>query len=89
MGRHAGTAPPVDPRSRLTVWLERVLVGIGAGGVIAVVLRWAGTSTSTAVTVGLAVLLLVPVAAWVASTVPSPSRGPDDEPGEHAADERH
>ncbi len=76
MGRHAGSAPPVDPRSRVTVWLERLLVGILAGGVIAVVLRWAGTAPSTSVTVGLGVLLLVPVAAWVASTVPSPP--PDD-----------
>lgn len=82
MGRHAGRER-VDLRTRLTTWLERVLVGIGAAGVIAVVLRWAGTSVATAVTVGVAVLVLVPVAAWVASTVP---QGTDDEappPGPH------
>ncbi len=87
MGRHAGREPRVDLRTRLAAWLERVLVGIGAAGVVAVVLRWAGTSVGTAVTVGLAVLVLVPAAAWVASTVP---QGDDDEaprtgphPGHH------
>lgn len=82
MGRHAGTAPPVDPRSRVTVWLERLLVGILAGGVIAVVLRWAGTPSRTSFAVGVAVLVFVPLAAWVASTVPPPyddgaDEGPD------------
>lgn len=88
MGRHAGRTPPVDPRTRVTVWLERLLVGIGAGGVIAVVLRWAGTSASTSVTVGIAVLLFVPLAAWVASTVPSSSDAHDDEHDERPDERR-
>ncbi len=87
MGRHAGSTPPVDPRTRVTVWLERLLVGIGAGGVIAVVLRWAGTSASTSIVVGVAVLLFVPLAAWVASTVPS-SDAPDDEHDERPDERR-
>jgi len=78
MGRHAGRTP-VDLRTRVTTWIERVLVGIGAAGVIAVVLRWAGTSVTTAVRVGVAVLVLVPVAAWVASTVPGPVDDEDDD----------
>ncbi|MCR6689528.1 hypothetical protein [Cellulomonas sp.] len=80
MGRHAGSSQPVarEPGAAALVWLERGLLGLVAGAVIALVLRWAGLTAGTSLVVGIVVLVLVPVAAWVASTVPGPAQ--DDEP---------
>lgn len=81
MGRHAGSSEPAarEPGAAALVWLERGLLGLVAGAVIALVLRWAGLAADPSLVVGIVVLVLVPVAAWVASTVPDrPAH--DDEP---------
>lgn len=76
MGRHAdAVAPAPDGPGRASVWLERGAVGLVAGGLLALVLRWAGWSWTSSLLVGAAVLVGVPVAAWLAATVPAP---PDD-----------
>jgi len=88
MGRHGGGPDPHDePAHRLLAWLEHVLVGVAAGGVVALILRWAGTAPRTSVTVGIVVLALVTVAAWLASTVPAPAE-PDDGADDRPADRR-
>ena len=72
MGRHASAEP--DPQSRghrtLVVWAERAAMGLAAGVVMLFVLRWANLSWSAAAAIAVGVAVLVPVAAWVASTVP-------------------
>lgn len=71
MGRHASPPPAADAgRSRLLRLAERVALGLVAGAVILGVMRWAGAEWSTAVWVAVGTAVLVPVAAWVASTVP-------------------
>ena len=84
MGRHAASpgpepvpapqqkpvAVPVAPAHPVVVWIERILLGLAAGGGICAVLRWAGTSWTAALWVAAVIAVLVPVAAWVAATVP-------------------
>ena len=77
MGRHASPAPdpvaapePTPPAHKVLVWFERVLLGLAAGAGIFFVLRWAGTSGEAAAWIAAAIAVLVPVAAWLAATVP-------------------
>ncbi|WP_028047153.1 hypothetical protein [Cellulomonas sp. URHE0023] len=77
MGRHASPGPepepvpePVTPGRRLVIWVERVLLGLAAGAGILAVLRWAGTPWTSSIWIAAAVAVLVPAAAWLASTVP-------------------
>ena len=73
MGRHASPEPADEPERRahpLGVWMERVLLGLAAGAGIFGVLVWAGTSWTGAVWVAAAIVVIVPAAAWLASTVP-------------------
>jgi len=78
MGRHATPDPdaPQTPRRRfgplVLVGLERIGLGLVAGGVTLGVLRWAGTSWTASLWIAGAVAVVVPAAAWVASTVPGP-----------------
>ncbi|MDM7855943.1 hypothetical protein [Cellulomonas alba] len=90
MGRHASGAEPVaDPRSRrraqVVTWLERAGLGVAAGAVTLLVLRWADVGWSTALLVGGAALVAVPLFAWVASTVPGHAHGSSDD----ASDRHH
>jgi len=89
MGRHAsGAALAVDPRARrravVVAWLERVGLGVAAGVVTLFALRWADVGWGTALLIGGAALVAVPLFAWVASTVPghtahgSAGRAPDE-----------
>lgn len=77
MGRHASAEP--DPQARghrtLVVWAERVAMGLGAGLVMLFVLRWANLSWAASAAIAVGVTVLVPVAAWVASTVPGHDDG--------------
>jgi len=77
MGRHASAdpTPQASGHRGLVVWIERVGMGLAAGLVMLVVLRWANLSWSQAIAISAGVAVLVPVAAWVASTVP----GHDDQ----------
>ncbi|WP_028049136.1 hypothetical protein [Cellulomonas sp. URHD0024] len=77
MGRHASAGPepepgpePVTATGHLVIWAERVLLGIAAGVGILVVLHWAGTPWSSSLWIAAVVAVLVPAAAWLASTVP-------------------
>ncbi|MEN0129550.1 MAG: hypothetical protein AAGC49_08920 [Brevundimonas sp.] len=72
MGRHASAEPaPREHGHRpLVLWAERIAMGVAAGVVILFVLRWANLSWAAAAAIALGVLVLVPIAAWVASTVP-------------------
>lgn len=75
MGRHAsGDETVVDPHARrralVVVWLERAGLGLTAGLVTLLVLRWADVDWGVALLVGGAALVAVPLLAWVASTVP-------------------
>lgn len=89
MGRHASRAPDaVDPRAarraRVVTWLERVALGLAAAVVTVLVLRWAGVSWGTAALVGVAALVVIPVLAWVAATVPGHPHGDAGHPhGDH------
>ena len=76
MGRH-NTPDPAEQlplRTRVLrwvlLWLERLGLGLAAGAGTLGVLRWAGTSWTAALWIAGAVAVLVPVAAWLASTVP-------------------
>ncbi|MDM7832602.1 hypothetical protein [Cellulomonas edaphi] len=77
MGRHASVEPTPQEQGhpRRTVWLERVGMGLAAGVVILLVLRWADLSWATAAAIAVGVTVLVPLAAWVASTVPGHDSG--------------
>ncbi|MBT0995625.1 hypothetical protein KIN34_15190 [Cellulomonas sp. DKR-3] len=82
MGRHADAPVPApDAPRRRSVWLERAATGLVAGAVLALVLRWTGWSWSASLLLGAAVLAGVPLAAWLAGTVP----GPPDDGGRAAA----
>ena len=70
MGRHASAEPAPHERGRLTLWAERIGMGVAAGVVMLFVLRWANLSWPAATAIAVGVTVLVPVAAWVASTVP-------------------
>ncbi|WP_315099317.1 hypothetical protein [uncultured Cellulomonas sp.] len=76
MGRHntPGPAERLPLRTRLRrrvlVWLERLGLGLAAGAGTLGVLRWAGTSWTAGLWIAGAVAVVVPVAAWLASTVP-------------------
>jgi len=72
MGRHASAEPEPQRRGHptLTLWAERVGMGLAAGIVMLLVLRWADLSWAASVGIAAGVVVLVPVAAWVASTVP-------------------
>jgi len=77
MGRHASPGPEPEPASepatrghRVVVWVERVLLGLAAGGGTLAVLHWAGTSWTSSIWIAGVVAVLVPAAAWLASTVP-------------------
>lgn len=76
MGRHATPDPAADQslRQRLTrrvvVWLERIGLGLAACAGTLLVLRWAGTSWTASLWIAGAIAVVVPVAAWLASTVP-------------------
>jgi hypothetical protein len=89
MGRHAsGSEPVADPRTRrrtlVVTWLERVGLGVAAGAVTLLALRWADVGWSTALLVGGAALVAVPLFAWVASTVPGhPHASTDHTSGRH------
>jgi fatty acid desaturase len=87
MGRHAsGPEPVLDRRTRwrgrLVVVGERLALGAGAGAVTALVLWWAGVAARTAGLVGLAALVVVPLLAWIAASVPPhPHASQDEVPG--------
>jgi hypothetical protein len=76
MGRHATPDPaaeqPLRTRlaQRLVLWLERIALGLAAGAGTLGVLRWAGTSWTACLWIAGSVTVVVPVAAWLASTVP-------------------
>ena len=76
MGRHATPDPAQElpPRRRLArlvvLWLERIGLGLAAGAGTLGVLRWAGTSWTASLWIAGAVAVIVPIAAWLASTVP-------------------
>ena len=78
MGRHntPGPAAQLPARTRLgrflMRWLERIGLGLVAGACTFGVLRWAGTSTTASLWIAGTVAVIVPVAAWLASTVPGP-----------------
>ena len=78
MGRH-NTADPGEPvpagtvvGRRTVLWLERIGLGIASGAGTLGVLLWAGTSWTASLWIAGAVAVVVPVAAWLASTVPGP-----------------
>jgi hypothetical protein len=77
MGRHASAepAPQASGHRGLVVWVERIGMGLAAGIVMLLVLRWADVSWDAAVVIAAGVTVLVPVAAWVASTVPGHDDG--------------
>jgi len=78
MGRH--NTP--DPEAQLPAWtrlgrfllrwLERIGLGLVAGACTLGVLLWAGTSWTASLWIAGTVTVIVPVAAWLASTVPGP-----------------
>ncbi len=76
MGRHATSGPEETPRARATArgrvvrWSERLGFGVAAAAGTLGVLRWAGTSWTAALWIVGAVVVVVPTAAWLASTVP-------------------
>ncbi|MBO3084575.1 hypothetical protein [Cellulomonas fengjieae] len=80
MGRHNTPDPTAKAPLRarvarhVVVWLERIGFGVVAGAGTLGVLRWASTSWTASLWIAGAVAVLVPLAAWLASTVP----GPDD-----------
>lgn len=81
MGRHAtpDDTPELPARRRaarfLVLWLERVGLGMAAGAGTLGVLRWAGTSWTASLWIAGAVAVVVPVAAWLAATVPGHDAG--------------
>ncbi|NYI57337.1 hypothetical protein [Cellulomonas soli] len=48
---------------------------MAAGAAAVLVLRWAGIAPRTCLIAGACAFVLVPVAAWIASTVPGPPPG--------------
>jgi hypothetical protein len=76
MGRHATPDPAAEQplRSRLArhvvLWIERIGLGIAAGAGTLGVLRWAGTSWTASLWIAGVTAVVVPVAAWLAATVP-------------------
>ncbi|OZB48963.1 MAG: hypothetical protein B7X40_06105 [Cellulomonas sp. 14-74-6] len=89
MGRHGAPPPHASLptgrhlRSVLTTWAERAALGLAAGGGTWGVLQWAGTTADAAAWAAAGVALVVPCAAWAASTLP----GHDAE--RRAAEEPH
>jgi hypothetical protein len=83
MGRHSTPDPAAEqpPRQRLgmhvVLWLERIGLGLAAGAGTLAVLLWAGTSSTASLWIAGGIAVVVPVAAWLASTVP----GHDDTAG--------
>jgi hypothetical protein len=78
MGRHNTPDPAakLPARTRLGRFLARWIGWIGFGLVAGAgtlgVLLWAGTSWIASLWIGGTVAVIVPVAAWLASTVPGP-----------------
>jgi hypothetical protein len=76
MGRHATPDPAQDlpaPRRiarHVVVWLGRAGLGLLVGAGTLGVLRWAGTSWAASLWIAGTAAVVVPVAAWLASTVP-------------------
>lgn len=76
MGRHNTPDPAAQLPARkrlgrfLVRWLERIGLGLVAGACTLGVLLWAGTSWTASLWIGGTVAVVVPVAAWLASTVP-------------------
>lgn len=76
MGRHATPDPaaeqPLPKRlaRHVVLWLERIGLGLAAGAATLGVLRWAGTSWTASFWIAGAIAVVVPVAGWLASTVP-------------------
>jgi hypothetical protein len=76
MGRHNTSDPGAQLSRRallgrfLVRWLERIGLGLVAGAGTLGVLLWAGTSWTASLWIGGTVAVVVPVAAWLASTVP-------------------
>jgi hypothetical protein len=80
VGRHAAAGPvdeepPDQPvESRWRVWAERaVLATVAAVGTLAAA-RWAGAGWSTAGWIAAGVLVVVPTAAWLSTTLPGGDR---------------
>ncbi|NUU18662.1 hypothetical protein HP550_15515 [Cellulomonas humilata] len=77
MGRHntpdPAERPPLRTRlaRRVVLWLGRIGLGLVVGAGTLGVLRWAGTSWTASLWIGGAAAVVVPVAAWLASTVPA------------------
>lgn len=75
MGRHAA-ANPVDEvpeperPAGWRVWVERTVLGVAASAGTLLAARWAGAGWSTATWIAIGALVVVPVAAWAAATVP-------------------
>lgn len=80
MGRHADRheAAPTPLSARIRTWVERVLVALAAGAVLALVLMWMGQSRTVGLWAGGGAAVAVLGAAWVSSTVPT--RAPSDQP---------
>jgi len=76
MGRHATPDPaaeqPLPKRlaRHVVLWLERIGLGLAAGAGTLGVLRSPGTSWTASLWIAGAIAVVVPVAAWLASTVP-------------------
>ncbi|WP_456844544.1 hypothetical protein [Cellulomonas sp. P5_C6] len=81
MGRHSTPDPAAEqpPQQRVVrhavLWLERIGLGLAAGAGTLGVLRWAGTSWTACLWIAGAIAVVVPVAAWLASTVPGHDQG--------------
>ncbi|MDQ0374147.1 hypothetical protein [Cellulomonas humilata] len=78
MGRHNTPDPAAQLPARrrlgrfLVRWVERIGIGLVAGAGTLGVLLWAGTSWTASLWIAGTVAVIVPVAAWLASTVPGP-----------------
>ncbi|WP_029289525.1 hypothetical protein [Cellulomonas sp. HZM] len=70
MGRHASREPDARAERRWVPWAERAGMGVAAALVVLLVLRWADVGWGATLAIAGAALVLVPAAAWVASTVP-------------------
>jgi len=84
MGRHGAPPPaasrptPQRLRAALTTWAERAALGLAAGGGTWGVLHWAGSPSATALWAGAGIAVVVPAAAWAASTLPGHDAQRDD-----------
>ena len=78
MGRHNTPDPAAQLPARtrlgrfLARWIGRIMFGLVVGAGTLGVLLWAGTSWTASLWIGGTVAVIVPVAAWLASTVPGP-----------------